>query len=138
MMTNQATHLRAADIRRISDVLEAICRRGSAPDADDRHTAHGMHLPTGIDAIEGDREIRVFWQEAMGTDLREATLDVVVVDHHDDAVIGVGPYLLTGAGAAVIDQGKYIVIWKQEHGRWKLHLDIWSTRRSARTRQEST
>jgi len=28
---------------------------------------------------------------------------------------------------AVMDQGKYIVIWKQVEGEWKLHRDIWNT-----------
>ena len=26
-----------------------------------------------------------------------------------------------------MDQGKYVVIFKQVEGRWKLHRDIWNT-----------
>jgi len=27
----------------------------------------------------------------------------------------------------VLDKGKYIVIWKQEEGQWKLHRDIFNS-----------
>jgi hypothetical protein len=27
----------------------------------------------------------------------------------------------------VLDQGKYIVIWKREKGQWKLHRDIFNS-----------
>ena len=26
-----------------------------------------------------------------------------------------------------MDSGKFIVIWKQEGGQWKLHRDIWNS-----------
>jgi ketosteroid isomerase-like protein len=34
---------------------------------------------------------------------------------------------MSGDGGAVMDSGKFIVIWKQEGGRWKLHQDIWNS-----------
>jgi ketosteroid isomerase-like protein len=26
-----------------------------------------------------------------------------------------------------MDRGKYIVVWKDEGGKWKLHRDIWNS-----------
>jgi hypothetical protein len=28
---------------------------------------------------------------------------------------------------AVHDDGKYLVIWKRDQGKWRLHRDIWTT-----------
>ena len=33
---------------------------------------------------------------------------------------------LDGA-AATTDVGKYVVVWKNDAGTWKLHIDIWNT-----------
>jgi hypothetical protein len=30
-------------------------------------------------------------------------------------------------GFLVLDNGKYVVIWKQKGDRWKLHPDIWNS-----------
>ena len=35
------------------------------------------------------------------------------------------------AKGAKLDNGKYIVVWKKERGRWKLHWDMFSTNNPA-------
>jgi ketosteroid isomerase-like protein len=42
-----------------------------------------------------------------------------------------GDHTLKTAGGQVADAGKYLVIWKQEIGAWKLHRDVWTTSRPA-------
>ncbi len=44
--------------------------------------------------------------------------------------VEVGQYTLTiqPEGAPVItDVGKYVVVWKNDEGTWKLHIDIFNT-----------
>ena len=48
-----------------------------------------------------------------------------------DTAIEVGRYRLLAAGDALADHGKYIVVWKNHSGTWKLHLDIWTTSQPA-------
>jgi len=134
MMRAQTSPLRAADIRRVSEVLETLFRQEDDTEVRDLYTEDGARLRTNNDATESTNEIQVFWREVADTGPRKATLDIAVVDRHVDAVIGVGQYLLTGTGEHAIDQGRYIFIWKRKDDRWKLHLDIWSTSQSARTR----
>lgn len=76
------------------------------------YTEDGMLLPTGSDFVMG---------------IRQAKLEIVEVEHHGDTAIEVGQYTLSGEGNQVMDQGKYIVIWKQQNGQWKLHRDIWNS-----------
>ena len=42
----------------------------------------------------------------------------------------VGRYIL-GAGGQTADVGKYIVIWKNDGGTWKLHRDIFNSDQAA-------
>ena len=30
-------------------------------------------------------------------------------------------------GGAVLDSGKYVAIWKNEGGQWRLHRHIWNS-----------
>jgi hypothetical protein len=46
---------------------------------------------------------------------------------HGDSAYEVGKYTLGGEGGQVMNQGKYIVIWKKQGGEWKLYRDIWNT-----------
>ena len=47
-----------------------------------------------------------------------------------DTAYEIGKYKLTTeppGGSTTKDEGKYLVVWKQQGGSWKLHADIWNT-----------
>ena len=60
-----------------------------------------------------------------------ATLETVELDDHGDTAIEEGRFTLAGADGEVIDRGKYIVVWKNDGGTWKLHKDIWNSSQPA-------
>ena len=119
-----------SEIRKADDVFEQTFGRGDAAGMADLYTNDGMLLPTGSDFVQGKEAIQEFWQGAMDMGIKEAKLDIVEVERHGDATTEVGRYELSDAGGEVMDQGKYIVVWKQEGGQWKLHRDIWNTSQS--------
>ena len=129
-MTTQTTNIRD-DIRKADDVFEKNFSQGNAAGIAELYTNDGMLLPTGSDFVKGKEAIRDFWQGAINMGIKEAKLDIVEVEVQGNVVVEVGHYQLKGAGGDVLDQGKYIVIWKQEGGQWKLHRDIWNTSRTA-------
>jgi len=102
IMTTQSTNLRSGEVRRIYDVLETLFRHEEALGTAALYTEQGTPLPAEIDTLEGKNETRVFWRETMDTGLREATLNIVVVDRNADAVVGIGHYRLTGAEVVAV------------------------------------
>ncbi|HET7115741.1 MAG TPA: hypothetical protein VFI29_04595, partial [Hanamia sp.] len=38
-----------------------------------------------------------------------------------------GTYRISGKNKNLLDKGKYIVLWKQEAGNWKMYRDIWTS-----------
>ena len=58
-------------------------------------------------------------------------LEAVETEGYGDTASEVGKYTLEGEGGQVLDRGKYIVIWKQEEGQWKLHRDIFNSSQPA-------
>jgi ketosteroid isomerase-like protein len=44
-----------------------------------------------------------------------------------DVVVETGTYEILGDKAVSFDKGKFIVAWKKENGKWKMHRDIWNS-----------
>ena len=102
-------------------------KRGDATGIANLYTAEAQLLPANSDFVRGTAAIRTFWQSVIDTGLKGASLDTIELEAHGDTVIEIGRYRLLAAGDAVADQGKYIVVWKHDTGKWKLHRDIWTT-----------
>lgn len=91
------------------------------------YSEDGQLLPPGAPAASGWDAIRLFWQAAMDSGIHAAQLETVELEDHGETVIELGRYTLCGAAEQSLDQGKYMVIWKREHGVWKLYRDIFNS-----------
>lgn len=101
--------------------------RGDAKGMAELYTSTGQLLPTGSGTVTGHEAIAGFWGGAMEAGASSAQLTSTEVEDHGDTAIEVGSYALRGADRTVMDEGKYVVVWKKEGGEWKLHRDIWNT-----------
>lgn len=126
MTTPQTENIREAITTANRRFMDAFTR-GDAAGMAALYTPDGQLLPTGTDFITGTQAIQSFWQTIMGMGIQEATLETAEVEAHGDTAHEVGRYTLRGEGGQVLDQGKYIVIWKRAGGQWKLHRDIWNS-----------
>lgn len=63
--------------------------------------------------------------------VKGGVLKSVSVEVHGDTAIEVGTHTLHGPNRVAIDNGKYLVVWKQEGSAWKLFLDIFNSSRPA-------
>jgi ketosteroid isomerase-like protein len=102
-------------------------KQGDAASLATLYTENGQLLPAASDFVTGRPAIQAFWQGAMDMGIKSARLETVEMESHGDTAHEVGKYSLHGEAGQLMDQGKYIVIWKQHQGQWKLHRDIWTT-----------
>lgn len=116
-----------ATFRAAEDRFESVFGRGDSAGLADLYTDDGMVLPTGADMLQGKEAIAAFWQGAMDMGIKSAKLDIVELEQHDDTAIEIGRYTLSGAEGQVLDQGKYLIVWKHQDDTWKLHRDIFNT-----------
>ena len=49
------------------------------------------------------------------------------VSGNADLVVEDGPYNFPDGKGGSVDKGKFIALWKQEDGKWKLYREIWNT-----------
>jgi uncharacterized protein (TIGR02246 family) len=107
-------------------------KRADAAGLASLYTSQGQLLPANSDFVKGTAAIRAFWQGAFDMGLKDAVLETLEVEPHGDAAVEMGRYKLLLEGGSVADAGKYIVVWKNNGGAWKLHRDIWTTSQPAK------
>ena len=101
--------------------------RGDAAGIAALYTENGQFLPPNSDFVTGKQAIQATFQAFMDMGIKAIKLETIEVEGYGDTASEVGRYTLEGDGGQVLDQGKFIVIWKQEAGQWKLHRDIINT-----------
>lgn len=108
----------------------AAFQRGDAAGVAACYTHDGQLLPPNGESLSGTDSIAAFWQGAMAMGIKDAKLETRQVEARGDLAVEVGQYTLTiqpEGAKAMTDIGKYIVVWKDDGGTWKLYLDIWNT-----------
>ena len=91
------------------------------------YTEDGMVLPPNSDFVKGTEAIQGFWQAIFDMGVAAAKLKCVEVEGYGDTAIEISEYKMLGPEEEVLDHGKYIVIWKNVEGEWKLHRDIFNS-----------
>ena len=121
-----STKIREAIVAANGNFMEAF-NSGDAAGLAALYTQEGQLLPGNSDFVTGPQAIQEFWQGAMDMGIKSAKLETIEVEGMGETAYEVGKYTLFAEGDQMLDQGKYIVIWKQVEGEWKLHRDIWNT-----------
>jgi len=104
--------------------FEQIFRRGDAGALAELYADDGMLIPVGRGFVRGKKAIREFWQATMDAGIKDIKLVSFETDFHGKTIIEVGFYALKGYSGNLVDQGKYIAVWKHEPMGWRLCRDI--------------
>ena len=94
------------------------------------YTDNPKLLPPGFPMMTGKEAVQSFWQGAMDMGIKEAILQTIEVESQGDLASEVGRFTLTmqpSGSESTTMTGKYVVVWKNQDGAWKLHIDIWNT-----------
>jgi ketosteroid isomerase-like protein len=91
------------------------------------YTSNARLMAPGSETIVGSDAIQTNWQNTFDAGLSTALLETVSAEALGDTAIEEGTFTLRAADGSVMDQGKYIVIWKLDNGSWKLHQDIFNS-----------
>ena len=94
------------------------------------YTAEARLLPPNAEMMKGVQAVQAFWRGGMDMGIKGATLETVEVQVGGDIACEVGKYTMIiqpTADQTITDKGKYVILWKNENGSWKLDVDIWNT-----------
>ncbi|MBS0366840.1 MAG: DUF4440 domain-containing protein [Proteobacteria bacterium] len=116
------TAIEAANAR-----FSALAAQGSGATLAGLYAKDGAVMPAGSDPIRGTQAIAKFWQGAFASGMAAIELKTVEVYAQGATATEVGEYALRDKVGHLLDRGKYIVIWHNEGGQWKLLRDMFST-----------
>ena len=117
-------------IKAVSEQFVEAFNRGDAAAVAAIFIEEANLLPPNSPIIVGRESIQALyqgWFDAGVGDLQATVTDLHV---NGDMAHDVGKYTLTiqpEEGEAIIDDGKYVEIWKRENGSWKMDVDIWNS-----------
>ena len=83
-------------------------------------------FPPNQDMVKGKEAIQLFWKGLIDAGMT-VKLEIVELEDEDDLGVEVGKFVINGPDGKTADQGKYVVVWKEENGTWKLYRDIWNS-----------
>lgn len=124
-------------IEEVSDVIRntnlkfgELFKRGDAAGVAALYTPDAHLMPPDAPHMRGADAIQTFWQGAMKMGVKTATLETIEVESSGgDLATEIGKFTLEMEmpdGSRAEQAGKYIVLWKNVDGVWKLHADIWN------------
>ena len=107
--------------------FSALAAQGDGAALAGLYAKDGAVMPAGSDPIRGTQAIAKFWQNAFSSGVAAIELKTVEVYGQGATATEVGEYALHDKAGKLLDRGKYIVIWHNEGGEWKLLRDMFSS-----------
>jgi ketosteroid isomerase-like protein len=125
------------EIAAANQLIMAAYENGDASALEAFYTADAKLFPENSAAVEGPEAIAGFFGAVMNMGIEKVKFEAVTAHSYGNMAIEEGNYTLFVPGDFVADKGKYIVTWKKEEGKWKVHRDIWNTNNPAPVKRAS-
>lgn len=109
--------------------FEATLQRKDAAALARMYTADAVLMPPGAGEVRGQEAIRQAWEGLLQLGIESVQLRMFDLTPAGEMLVEAGHATVHGPGGAVVDEGKYLVVWKQDSGTWKLYRDIWNSSR---------
>ena len=91
------------------------------------YTSDGCINATGIPKMCGREAIISFFNGGHKMGINNIVLTTEEVMGGKEAVVETGKYEMFVGDKVSAEKGKFIVVWKEENGKWKMHRDIWNS-----------
>ena len=82
---------------------------------------------TNMPRMCGKEAITAFFNGGRKMGITNIAITTEEVMGGKDAVVEVGKYEMFVGDKVSAEKGKFIVVWKEENGKWKMHRDIWNS-----------
>ncbi len=111
------------EISKINTEFMSAFADGDAAKLSSLYTEDGWLMAPHIDTFKGKEAVQAAFQGMFDGGITKLSLTTIEIDDCGDTAIESGEFALY-AGDAQIDNGKFMVVWKNIYGRWCLHRDI--------------
>ena len=117
-LANAKKEIEAADKEVINFILS-----GDSVGAANAYSKEGTLMADNMPALLGVDKISAFWG-GFSKIAGGLTLTTLEVWGDENFITEEGVFEVKGKDGNQLDKGKYLVLWKKEDGKWKLHRDL--------------
>ena len=125
--TNQKTSF--IDVSKARPEIEAVNNQFSKDFKNQDSVALTNHYASDgmLGSVKGKDKLVSTWHRLIQNALKDGTPDFLFTTNSlasdDEYVVELGSYRFVDQNGNVKDHGKYVVVWKQEGGEWKIYRD---------------
>ena len=88
------------------------------------YSTDGSVMLNNMPSVKGKANLTTTWASFMNAGVSKIELNTLEVWGDENFITEEGLFEIKTKEGTQIDKGKYIVLWKKEDGKWKLHRDI--------------
>ena len=123
-----------SSLETVRDALTSICQefkksieQGDLRNIGNLYTEDAKILPPNMDMLEGRDSIQTFWQRASEMGIKSYQPEILEVEYSGNLGFFVGKYILYGNENKIINKGKFITVFKNIDGEWRVYRDIFNS-----------
>jgi uncharacterized protein (TIGR02246 family) len=100
--------------------------KGDADAVAQLYTENAQVFAPGAPVARGRAAIAAAWRRTIESGVADLSLQTAEVESDGDLACETGIVRLVSRDGTKTE-GRYVVVWKREGGRWMLHRDIWNS-----------
>lgn len=112
------------EIEATNQNLKELLAKGDSIGFANSYTADAKFMESNQPSIVGKSKIQSFWTKLINGGATNISLTTLEVWGDENYITEEGLYDFKSKDGAALGNGKYIVLWKKEDGKWKLHRDM--------------
>ena len=116
-----------ADIAASNNSFGKLWAAGDSTAFGNCYTSDAQLNAPNMERMTGSAAAISFFNGGHSMGIRGGSLNTEEVMGGPEVVGETGKYVITDSAGKAMDKGKYLVLWKQENGKWKMHRDIWNS-----------
>ena len=99
---------------------------GDVATIDAMFTRDAKAFPPGAEVASGPEALHTLTVEYLKSGVKAFTEQTMDLYGTSELLIDQGEYSVTYGPENTVERGKYLNVWKQENGEWRIHANIWN------------
>ena len=112
------------EIEAANAAISEIIAKGDSVGMALAFSSDGAVMLNNMPSMQGKDKLTTVWGSSIRAGVSKIELSTTEVWGDENYITEEGLYVIKTKDDVQIDKGKYIVLWKKEDGKWKLHRDI--------------
>lgn len=112
------------EIENANQEISQLMIKGDSVGLASSYSTDGAVMLNNMPSVKGKENLTKVWGSFMNAGLGSIELSTLEVWGDENFITEEGLFITKSKEGVQLDKGKYIVVWKKEDGKWKLHRDM--------------